>query len=526
MRIADRMHSLVSGKSGQQPPQDKGLLLLQIDGLSLHDMQIARQEGLMPNLDRLVKEGKLNLGSYYCSQPSQTVVSQAGVLMGQSVPANQWFEKENGFAYKNTMGLANPDEVQDELAARGDGGILQGGRTYMSPLAAGASPKETFFAVATLTAAQREGGKSGLIKEALREFSHVMFFWGAHPVQAGRSLKNYAHQVRDGFQTDQQRFPEKGTSGNLKDALHRNFVSGILDDACTQSMLHDMKNGVPVMYKDYEGYDDRNHQEGIPEFSRRILPNVDRDIARLIEASTQSPRQYNVVIYADHGCCPGEFFKDRNGGQTFDQFLTSCLPPSIPKSVDGPDGKPMPPFLTQDIGSGVNIYFTSTTKQMDRKQIEAQYPGVIDRLKHQKDMACVITRDGSDTVIENPEGTMRVTADGQISVEGKNPLEQFGEDTVMGRELADMMHRQHQGDITVVGKELPGNQAVNFGVLPGLHGGIGGHQQAPMIAFAPDVPLDPKAIGNSVDLYHQLTPLLPSDSGLAQKLAAKGKAAA
>ncbi|HEY4002508.1 MAG TPA: hypothetical protein VGO93_26790 [Candidatus Xenobia bacterium] len=509
--------------------QDKGLLLIQIDGLSNTDLNKALDEGLMPNLKRQLQGGALQAGPYQCTQPSQTVVSQSGVLMGLTLPANQWFIKGGDWRMVNPMGLTSPDEVEHDLQARGDGGILQGGgKTYTSPLAGGADPKDTYFALSSMAERQHKSGFIGLLKGALRDFSHVSWSLLQHPTEVPGSIAHSVHQEVQGYRLQRQEFPEKTRREVAKEEFgSRKVLDGWLDDACTRSMEKDMHNGVPVLYKDYEGYDGRNHTYANNEFSRDSLKQTDKNIAILLKAAQEAPRKYNVVIYADHGCCPGVKFEKLNG-QSFPDFVSSCMPKDHPQPLKKDDGTQLPPFLTQDIGSGSNIYFTNTTEALDRSRINKEYPGTIDKLKDNKYIAFVMTRDGDGTMLEGANGSVRIDKDQKVTVTGENPLAQFGEGDKMARQLHDMMHRPHQGDICVVGKALNDEETVNFGTLPGLHGGLGGNQQAPMIAFAPELGkyIKPEELTDSADLHQQLLPLLPHDSGLAKRLAAEKVATA
>lgn len=73
----------------------RGMVLLEIDGLSYRRMQQAMADGLMPATAKLVKDGTHCLLHFDCGLPSQTSSSQAGILYGDNrdVPAFRWYDK-------------------------------------------------------------------------------------------------------------------------------------------------------------------------------------------------------------------------------------------------------------------------------------------------------------------------------------------------------------------------------------------------------------------------------------------------
>lgn len=488
-----------------RPPREPGLLLLQLDGCSHQDLHKAIDRGLMPNMEQWIEEGTLKEESYRCSMPSHTVVSQGGVLHGASIlPANQFWIK--GRWQKMDPWGDTADKVEEYLQQNGPGGLLQNGKTYMSPLAGGADPKDAHFVYSAWQTAKNEGGKVGKLRKMLRDVAHVSLHLAGHPAQMARALVGLAHDAHAEFKMQQKHHPDASTGTHLKAALKGAFVQSYLADASTMALADDMRAGnAPALYIDFDGVDHTNHEYADPEWSLRQLADIDRNLGILMKSSQQGDRKYNLVIFADHGSCPGTYFKDLYG-QTFPDFFRSILPAQLPPSPQG-----LPPYFLQDIGPGAEVYFTSTEASMNGSDIRAAYPGVIEKLRDHDATAFVMTREGDKTILESSSGSLTISDDGHQEVLGTNPLDQFGDVEILGRQLANMAHRKHAPDLLMFTRQV-GSAMVNLGTLPGLHGGPGLGQETPMLAYSPDLPLDGQKITEGEELYRQLAHILPSDS--------------
>ena len=73
-----------------------GLLMIQIDGLSLPVLREQMRAGRMATLDRLVRHGGAMIDPWYAMLPPVTPVSQAGILHGNNddMPGFRWYEKD------------------------------------------------------------------------------------------------------------------------------------------------------------------------------------------------------------------------------------------------------------------------------------------------------------------------------------------------------------------------------------------------------------------------------------------------
>jgi hypothetical protein len=503
--ITTRDSAIIPPPIKARAPREPGLLLLQLDGCSQQDLHQAIDDGLMPNMEKWIEEGTLKDDSYRCSMPSATAVSQGAVIYGANIlPANQFWIK--GSWQKMDPWGDTADKVEEYLQTNGPGGLLQGGKTYMSPLAGGADPKDSHFVYSAFQTAKNEGGKSGKLRKMLKDVAHVSLHLAGHPAQMVRALGGLVHDAHAEFKKHKEHHPDESTGTHLKSALKGAFIQSYLADASTMAMADAMKEGkVPALYIDFDGVDHANHEYADKEWSLQQLADIDRNLGTLMKAAKEGDRRYNMVIFADHGTASGTYFNDLYG-QSFPDFFKSILPAQLP-----PSPKELPPYFLQDIGPGAEIYFTSTNQSMNGSDVRSAYPGVIEKLQAHDATAFVMTREGDETVLENSSGSVVISANGKQAVQGINPLDQFGEVQTLGLQLANMAHRTHAADLMMFTRQA-GETMINLGGTPGLHGGPGLGQQSPMLAYSPDLPLDGSKITEGDQLYQQLAQLLPSDS--------------
>ena len=74
----------------------RGLVMLEIDGLSYHHLQKALAEDMLPTLKKMRDEEGYVLTRVDCGLPSQTSACQAGIMFGDNydIPAFRWYDKD------------------------------------------------------------------------------------------------------------------------------------------------------------------------------------------------------------------------------------------------------------------------------------------------------------------------------------------------------------------------------------------------------------------------------------------------
>ncbi len=79
----------------------RGLMMLEVDGLSYWHLHKALDDGLMPTLKAMIEEDGYKLSRTDCGLPSMTSACQAGIMFGDNddIPAYRWYDKDKQKLY-------------------------------------------------------------------------------------------------------------------------------------------------------------------------------------------------------------------------------------------------------------------------------------------------------------------------------------------------------------------------------------------------------------------------------------------
>ena len=106
------------------PEEGRGLVMLEVDGLSYQRMKKAIEDGLMPTLKAMMDDDGYKLSRVEVGIPPTTPACQAGILQGNNtnIPAFRWLDKKTG---RLLAGGGAAAEVEPQIS---DGnGLLRGG---------------------------------------------------------------------------------------------------------------------------------------------------------------------------------------------------------------------------------------------------------------------------------------------------------------------------------------------------------------------------------------------------------------
>ena len=216
--------------------QGRGLVMLEIDGLSHDCIQKAVNRGLMPTVKMLIEQGTHSLSGYDCGVPSQTSSCQAGIMFGTNfdIPAFRWFDKDQS----RLMVSSNFHDAAAMNARYATGnGLLRDGSSIANCMAGdAASPLLTMAALVGPPEARRQ---------SLRDLN--MFF--VNPYVLPRSLLLSAYDVLvELYQGYRQRVRNVRPRMNR---LHKAYpvlraaTNVMLRDISTFMVVNDVIRGVP-----------------------------------------------------------------------------------------------------------------------------------------------------------------------------------------------------------------------------------------------------------------------------------------
>jgi uncharacterized membrane protein YvlD (DUF360 family) len=500
---------LVARNHGRAPEPTPGLLVVQIDGLSLPVLKHAIRGGRVPVLGGLVRDEGATLHPWVALLPPTTPASQAGILHGRNdgIAGFRWYEKPS-----NRLLVANhPDDAAEIVRRVSDGsGLLADNGASIGNLVTGDAPR-SYLTMATIGE-----GKPNDDGRRLRGFlATSVNYLRLLVLMIGEMAKELYQAERQRGRSVEPRMPR-----GLQYAVERAVTNIALRTVSTAFVIEEMFRGAPTIYVDYTGYDAIAHHCG-PERAEAIdsLAGIDRAIGSLVRAARHTSRAYRLVVLSDHGQCLGATFSQRYG-QPLEAIIAALLPGSMsvvgttdsiesagigrriaaelsrgpglgslvarllpgalrPSAGGGKTATTTPPdVVVASSGNLAHVYFTSQPDRMDDAAIEARYPHVIEGLARHPGIGALMVRSASGhAMVVGPHGRLDLAA---AHLDGPGPLDAYGP-----RAAENLLHLDglsNAGDLIVLGAvDRVSDEVTGFEELVGSHGGLGGWQAEPFI---------------------------------------------
>ena len=532
-----------SGKQGKS--KEKGIVMLEIDGLSYPRLRKAVEKGYMPFLESLLQSGEYTVRPYDCGVPSQTSSCQAGIMFGKNnnICAFRWYDKTNRKVYSSS----NPRNAQDiEKMLFPDNkptGILDKGLSVNNIISGNA--EESILTISQLFPKN---------KEEQEKRNRDLYLLSIRPYLLTKSL---ILTVFDAFSEVISYCWDciRGKKPRIN-RLHKfyPFVRGatnvLLRDISTAMVADAVFSGRKAMYTTFIGYDEIAHHSGPDSTSAaNALKGIDASIRKIFEAaSISTARPYEIVILSDHGQTFGATFLQRYQITLGDYIKSLAVKHSllgkalrvisldkdednassvmaILKSLSnaGPDAltkkaaealenavadkdveevvkaaeNEANDILVLASGNLVNAYFSVSDKRMTYDEITAAYPGMIEEM---------ITHPGVGLIIvHTDEGPVAIGKNGQRnlysgSITGADPLEMYNDVDKRAKQLRYLADFPNGGDLVIISPVYEDGTVAAYEELIGSHGGLGGQQTDPFLMYSSKFHVDDEII-NANQVY-------------------------
>jgi hypothetical protein len=523
---------LVARNRGRAPEPTPGLLVVQIDGLSLPVLNHAIRGGRVPVLGGLVRDDGATLHPWVALLPPTTPASQAGILHGRndSIVGFRWYEKSS-----NRLLVANhPDDAAEIVRRVSDGsGLLADDGASIGNLLTGDAPR-SYLTMATI--AEGNPADSG---RRLRGFlATSVNYLRLLVLMFGEMAKELYQAERQRGRSVEPRMPR-----GLQYAVERAVTNIALRTVSTAFVIEEMFRGTPTIYVDYTGYDAIAHHCG-PERAEAIdaLAGIDQAIGSLVKAARHTGRAYRLVVLSDHGQCLGATFSQRYG-RPLEAIIAALLPDSMSvvgttDSVEsagigrriaaelsrGPgigsllarllpsalrpfqggakrDTATAPDVVVASSGNLAHVYFTSQPDRMNDATIEARYPHLIEALAVHPGIGALLVRSASGhALVVGPHGRLDLTAS---QPHASDLVDDYGP-----RAVENLLHLDglsNVGDLILLGAvDRVSEEVTGFEELIGSHGGLGGWQAEPFILCPETLPLTEGPPIGAPAVYRQL----------------------
>ncbi|MFH2052502.1 MAG: phage holin family protein [bacterium] len=520
----------------------RGLLILQVDGLSLPSLRKCLSQGRMPTISAMLARKSHRLFGWHCGVPSNTPAVQAGVFYGtrENVAGYRWFDRNE----QQVRVVSTPEDLRslEAMVAEDRVGLLDGGSCINTFLSGGAAKRlMTVSALGEAGSRRRQGERADFNLFFLSPNAYTQavlagvwdYFAGLILAVVGRLDKN---RTRLKF--------------SIKRVAQRAVANSFLRDLSFFWLKQDMVRGVPVIYSNFVGYDDVAHSTGPDTYEAQIsLSAFDRKLRSLRRrARRQSPISYDIVLFSDHGQTPSMPFRILYG-ETIEQTLARMMGRTLATGADpgrasDPDrsytaallaeleevgtdrlgwagrrgrraleaitepsqGEPDPGMQGPVVcvsGSLAHIYFPGHAHPLHLEEIVALYPGLVEQLARHPGIGFVAaSRRFGDAVAIGGDG-IRNLITGQIG-QGSDPLAPYRQPDRWAGELAQLLGYPDSGDLVINGAWLEDEQkVVVLEEQSSSHGGIGGAQTQPFVLLPAKWKVSPMDL-ESPEALHQV----------------------
>jgi len=542
------------GRPEAPPTPERGLVLIQIDGLSFDHLQQALQEGRMPYLARQIRRGRFGSSPWFAGFPTTTPVVTAALLYGQpdAIPGFRWYEK----ARQEPIVMKRPDHVRRiaaRLRAQSGGGLLQGGACYASMFDGGAA--RAIFTLSTM-------GLPGLLP-GVRGLGLLLMVL-LSPGRIWRILRMVVRDLLDelwyGVRSGEARWRFLRDPTGLFRVGFLALGNALLHELLTFSVSMDLHRGISPLYAIYVLYDEAAHRYG-PDHpvAFRALRRIDAYLREIDRMAGFARRPYDLYIFSDHGMSPAEPFA-RRFGRSLGDFIRACMaqPVTMDETVEPDDlrwrswrylmaemrelertlsprgarmvraarayvqrqaarsrdeaAEPSPQradVVVRASGPLAHVYITVAPEALPLSEIAVRWPHLLDALIEHPGIGLVIGREGEDVFLMGRHGARIVRPDGRSRIHGQDPLTDPERMAPEGRwvdperaaqELARLARLPDSGDLILMGA-WDGRTVVTFEDQRGTHGGFGGAQEVAFLVFPSDHPLRPQAWRDARDFH-------------------------
>jgi len=531
-RLAKR-HMFVDAES-----EERGLVMLEIDGLSYYHMQKAIKDGWMPHVREMMEEDGYVLSRVDCGLPSQTSACQSGIMFGDNydIPAFRWFDKD-----QNKLMVSSGDATDiNARYAKGDGLMREG--TSINNMMNGDAYKSL------LTLADLRGGSDEERKQRARDIYLLML----DPYFFTRTIVLFIWDILvELWQAWRQRVKDEQPRMNR---LHKGYpvlraaTTVFMRDISASLAKLDIIRGSPSIYVTWPGYDEVAHHSGPwTKDAFGTLKQYDRVIGNIRETIEQkAPRPYELVILSDHGQSTGATFLQRYG-YDLKEFIEGHLPEgsSAVQVSGGDDGTPSMGAMAAELenvqeqgvagragnavtrqtanllnrganirtaemdaaqpanvtvcGSGnlAQVYFDLYPRKIRINELNEAYPGMLDALVQHEGVGFVAGYDDDDTPIVLGKNGQRNLHTGEIN--GEDPLAPYGDVTLRAKQVRRVANFPHAGDLVIISTLYPDGSVAALEELIGNHGGMGGEQTDAFLFHPMDLVVS--ETDNSADVF-------------------------
>jgi len=486
---------------------EPGLIMLQIDGLSLHQFQRAMAAGRLPFLRRLRDREHFKIGPMFSGVPSTTPAVQGELFYGvrQAVPAFAYREASTG----RLVRMYEPPSArakQEELARSGQG-LLEGGSAYSNVYTGGAV--ESKFCISSLMRSPLSPSTTWprRLLFFIAYFPSLLRALGLILVETALAIVDFIRGVHSGQDLVKE----------LKFIPTRAGIGVLMRELITIGVTIDTARGLPVIHANFIGYDEPAHRRGPDSaFAHWSLKGIDGCLRRIYRGAMRSSRRrYHVWVYADHGQ-ESTIPYHRERGETIQQAAARIAhrigAEGEPVADDGERPVKRPErassWLLRWLAGGVekteqpgaslgvqiaalgplgHLYVSRPLTQEERQRFA-------EALVEEAGVPLVLHPDGERTLARTSEGVFTLEESPERALGKRHPFLQEA-----AADLASLCRHPDAGQLILSGWRTT-SPSITFAVENGSHAGPGAEETSAWFLVPPDVPLATDGSARPMDL--------------------------
>lgn len=541
--------SRFSRKSEISNLEKKGLIILEIDGLSFSRINKAISNRKMSYLKKLVDSGAYAVTKVDCGIPSQTSSCQAGIMYGNNhnICAYRWYDKKNKKIISSGS-FQDTREMEKKILTEQNSGLLDNGMSISNMMSGNADV--SLFTVSSIQPRDND---------EMNKRNLDLFAFSLKPYLLTKSIIfTILDAIAEVFQYAWAYIRRKNPRLNRLRRFYpliRGFSNVFLRDAATAMTINEIARSGPASYTTFIGYDEIAHHSGPDSFEAfHSLVGIDHSIQKIHRAiENHTERQYEMYVISDHGQSFGKTFKQRYGislGDHIRDLADDCEKTQAPSQVIGIgstsdndssiraalttlsgqeqtqqiplSGKPFE-LLEETLekesdeskiptvkepnniwvmvsGNLANIYFSFSDEKIEYQELEEKYPNLCRRIIEHPGIGVMLRHEKGQVLAYGKYGSRNLTT-GEIA--GEDPLHNYGPEETRATQLAYLSAFPEGGDLVLFSTVYPDGTVASFEELIGSHGGMGGQQNDAFIFHPANVEI-PNNIKNSSEVYNVL----------------------
>lgn len=509
-RKSSRTHwlmRLLHLSTSEGPPTRPGLVLLQVDGLSMKQFRRAVDRGEMPFLARLIDREHYEAHSLYSGLPSSTPAVQAELQYGvrTAVPAFSFLDRSLGEIvrmYEPEAALRVEEAAVEQARREGAAGPLcEGGSSYSNVFKGGADIDEAHFCASSLGwgSALRAANPLALLFLIVSNINSVIRILVLLALESVLAVIDFFRGL----------YEDRSFVKELKFIPTRVAICIALRELCVIGGKMDIHRGLPIIHINFLGYDEQSHRRGPDsEFAHWTLKGIDDSIKRLWHtARTAQHRHYEVWVYSDHGQSEAAQYAAAQGydlheavDRVFEHMIARPQGPR-PSSAGVENqrarllGGRRAPTISAVAAEG-DVHVTGLGP------IGCVYfPGALDEAELERAARELVQQHGVPVVVTGRGGDqLRAWTDRGEFLIPQQAADLFGADhpfiDELGDDLARLCRHVHAGDLTLLGWHKDVKQPVTFASENGSHAGLTPDETEAFVLVPDDAPLPETSRGH------------------------------